>query len=160
LSRERILLPKDRLFFARISPSRERRGVQMKKPFGTWLSAKLIELDMKPADITRAAGIDSGVLSNIINNKRLNPSVETCKLLAKAMNIPLEEVYRAADILPENKAVDPITEAVLTLMGTLDAKERKEVLEYARFRVKSAERNETVHNSGNSGKHQPRTAQV
>lgn len=132
----------------------------MKKPFGTWLADKLVELDMKPADISRTTGMDSGVLSNIINGKRQQPSVETCKLLAKAMNIPLEEVYRAADILPEKQNYDPITEAVLNLMGTLDNKEKQDILEYARFRHKQADRNEAVHNTGNPKKHQPGTAGV
>jgi hypothetical protein len=138
---------------------------RMKKPFGTWLSDKLIEIDLKPADIVRTTEgteyeIDSGVLSNIINNKRKSPSVETCKALAFAMKIPLEEIYRAADILPENKANDPLTEAVLALMGSLDTKEKQEILDYARYKQKQSDRHEDIHNTGNSSKHQPRTAGV
>lgn len=132
----------------------------MKKPFGTWLSEKLIRLGMKPADITKAVDIDSGVLSNLINNKRQQPSVETCKLLAKAMNIPLEEVYRAADILPDKPNIDTITEAVLALMGTLDTKEKEDLLQYARFKHEQSERDKDLHDIRDTSKHQPRTAHV
>jgi transcriptional regulator with XRE-family HTH domain len=109
----------------------------MNKPFGTWLSEKLDELKMIPADVTRATGLDSGVLSNIINNRRM-PSVDTCKALAKAMNIPLEEVYRAADILPQKPSVDAISEAVLHIVLSLPTEDRKDILEYARLRHKLA----------------------
>ena len=72
------------------------------KKFGDWLSEKLAERNLKPADITRATGLDSGVLSNIINNKRQQPSVDSCRAIAHALEIPLEEVYRAAGILDES----------------------------------------------------------
>ena len=107
------------------------------KPFGTWLSEKLLELKMIPADITRATGLDSGVLSNLINNKRF-PSVDTCKSLAKAMGIPLEEVYRAAGILPKKPDVDAVSEAILHLVLSLPKEDKEDVLEYARLRHKLA----------------------
>lgn len=116
------------------------------KKFGDWLSERLAERNMKPADITRATGLDSGVLSNIINNKRQQPSVDSCRAIAHALEIPLEEVYRAAGILDEKPNTDPITDAVLNLMGNLDTKEKQEILEYARLRSRLAARDQEVHN--------------
>ena len=108
------------------------------KKFGEWLAEKLIERDMKPADLSRATGMDSAVISNLINSKRQQPAVESCKLIARALEIPLEEVYRAADILPPKPDVDPITEAVLNLMLTLDTNEKQDILEYVRLRSRLA----------------------
>lgn len=127
------------------------------KQFGNWLSSKLVEKRMKPADITRATGLDSGVLSNIINGKRQTPSVETLKLIAKALEIPLEEVYRAADVLPEKTTIDPVTEALLNIMVALDGDEKQDVLDYAKLR-KQRSRDKKVHNTGNTARNQARTA--
>ena len=113
------------------------------KKFGDWLSEQLTERNMKPADLTRLSGIDSGVLSNLINNKREQPHVDTCKAIAKALNLPLEQVYRAAGILPQKPDVDTISEAILTLVLELNSTDKKDVLEYARLRHKLAtERND------------------
>jgi transcriptional regulator with XRE-family HTH domain len=108
------------------------------KKFGDWLSEQLIQRDMKPADLTRLSGIESGVLSNLINNKRSQPRVETCMAIAKALNIPLEEVYRAAGILPPKPDIDVVTEAILALLLELKAEDKKDILEYARLRHKLA----------------------
>jgi transcriptional regulator with XRE-family HTH domain len=108
------------------------------KKFGDWLSEKLIELEMKPADLARATGMDSAVVSNLVNNKRQQPAVESCKLIAKALNIPLEEVYRAADILPPKPNADAITDAVINLMQNLERADKEDILEYARLRHKLA----------------------
>ncbi|HEY6020579.1 MAG TPA: hypothetical protein VIY48_12020 [Candidatus Paceibacterota bacterium] len=114
------------------------------KKFGDWLSETLIERDLKPADLTRVSKgkLDSGVLSNLINNKRKQPSVETCKLLAKYLPAPLEEVYRAADILPPSEDDDPVIEAVTGLMNGLPTTDKKDILEYAKFRRKLAIRDD------------------
>lgn len=126
----------------------------MDNKFGKWLSNKLIDLDMKPADLTRLSGYDSGVLSNLINGRR-QPSVDTCKTIAKALNIPLEEVYRAANILPARPDIDAVTEAILTLLQDLQNGEKKDILEYAKLRHKLA--NEK-YNEQASTRHHKRTA--
>lgn len=116
-----------------------------KQKFGTWLGNKLLQLDLKPADVVRQSrgAIDSGVLSNLINNKR-HPSVDTCKLLARLMTVPLEEVYAAADILPEDKELDLTTKTVTSLMSGLPSAEKDEILNYVRFRHRQQNHNKTV----------------
>ncbi len=117
----------------------------MKQKFGNWLGNKLLQLDMKPADVVRAShgALDSGVLSNLINNKR-HPSVETCKLLASTMAIPLEEVYTAADVLPEDREADATTKAVTSLMSGLPSSEKEEILNYVRFRHRQQSHNKAI----------------
>lgn len=103
------------------------------KKFGGWLSDKLAELDMTAADLARESGMDTGVISNLIKNKR-KPAVESCQLIASGLCIPIEEVYRAADYLPAQPEVDPIIENVVHLMYKLETDERKGILEYVRLR--------------------------
>jgi transcriptional regulator with XRE-family HTH domain len=120
------------------------------KKFGDWLTQKLIDVDMKPADLSRATGMDSAVISNLINGKR-NPAVESCKAISKALNIPLEEVYRAAGILPPKPEIDPVTETILNLLLDLQVDDKKDILEYAKLRHKlAAERHDLVSNTKRS----------
>jgi hypothetical protein len=115
------------------------------KPFGEWLIDQLAERDMKPADLI-PYGMSSAVSSNIINGKR-QPAVESCKIIAKALNIPLEEVYRAAEILPPKPDIDPISEKIMNLLLDLQREDKEDILEYARLRHKLAtERNNLAPN--------------
>lgn len=112
------------------------------KKFGDWLADRIRERGMIPADVTRLTGLESGVLSNIINNKRGRPSVETCKLLSKALNIPLEEVYRAADILPPDPDVDVVSQRILNMLLDLPHEDKQDILAYVELRRQlAAERN-------------------
>ena len=103
--------------------------------FAEWLQDKLEEKEWKPADLARAADMDPGVLSNLINGKR-NPGVESCKAIAKALKIPLAEVYRAARFMPPEPNKDPIIDAVINLMLTLPIEEKENVYEYTKLREK------------------------
>jgi transcriptional regulator with XRE-family HTH domain len=103
------------------------------KKFGDRLGDELLNRGMKPADLTRLTGLDSGVLSNLLNNKR-QPAVETCKIIAKALEIPLEEVYIWAEILPPKPDRNPYIAAVENLMGDLSSSDNEEVLEYVRLK--------------------------
>ena len=103
--------------------------------FGEWLQGKLTEKEWKPADLARASGLDPGVLSNLINGKR-NPGVESCKAIAKALKIPLAEVYRAADFMPPEPNKDPLIDAIVNLTLELTAEEKENVYEYVKLRHK------------------------
>lgn len=121
-----------------------------KKMFGDWLTEKLEERNMKPADLSRASGMDSAVVSNIINNKRQQPAVESCKLIAKALNIPLEEVYRAANILPPAPTIDSLTETVIHLMLEMPRSDKEDVLAYTRLRHQLATERSLNNNQKNN----------
>lgn len=104
-----------------------------KPTFADLVNAALADRGMIPADLARETKMDSGAISNILKGRR-SPSIDTCKLIAKALNLPLEVVYRWADYLPENKDADPITEEVVHLMSELDASEKTNVLQYTTLR--------------------------
>jgi transcriptional regulator with XRE-family HTH domain len=114
------------------------------KKFGDWLSDQLKERDMIPADLTRLTGLESGVLSNLINNKRGQPSVDTSKRIAKALNLPLEEVYRAADILPPKPDIDVISQRILNMLLDLPSEDKKDILAYVELRQQLANERENV----------------
>jgi transcriptional regulator with XRE-family HTH domain len=67
--------------------------------FGEWIATELKKMNWKQADLSRSSGLDSAVISNLINGKR-GPGEDTCRSIASAFRLPPETVFRAAGILP------------------------------------------------------------
>lgn len=104
-----------------------------KMTFAEAVNNALAERGMIPADLARETQMDSGAISNILKGRR-SPSPDTCKLIAKALNLPLEVVYRWAEYLPERADIDKITEEVVHLMSELDILEKTNILQYTTLR--------------------------
>lgn len=111
--------------------------------FGEWLNNQLMGRDWKPADLARTSKLDSGVISNLLNGKR-NPGVDTSKAISAALDIPLEEVYRMARILPPKSDTDTFIDGVIHLMTQLPTNDKKDVLEYVRLRHRLAREKQTL----------------
>jgi transcriptional regulator with XRE-family HTH domain len=67
--------------------------------FSGWLLNELRKRDMTQADLSRLSGITSGGVAHLINKSR-KPNPESCAAIAKAFRLPIETVYRAANLLP------------------------------------------------------------
>ena len=104
----------------------------MRKPFSQWLSEQLSDRDMRPADLVRASGLDSAVISNLMNEKR-KPGPRTIKAIAKALQISEEEVYQAAGMLKLGEDDDPAIRAVVTILRDMRPDDVLDVLEYVRL---------------------------
>jgi transcriptional regulator with XRE-family HTH domain len=119
-----------------------RKTIFMNIPFGDWLEKQLRDRKMRPVDLVRLSGMDSGVVSNLINNRR-NPGIESCKAIAQALKIPITEVLSAAGIIPEKPTSEQLTDAITNLLAQLDTPNKKDVLEYVKLRLELANNNET-----------------
>ena len=65
--------------------------------FAEWLRLEMESRHLKPADISRAAGIDPATIHNLINQKRnLGPDIALA--LADAMEIPAAEIFYRAGL--------------------------------------------------------------
>lgn len=64
------------------------------------LNAALRERGWEPRDLVEASGITSGGVSLIMSGQR-NPSTNSCRKIAKALQLPAETVLRWADHLPD-----------------------------------------------------------
>lgn len=65
------------------------------RAFGYWLENELDKRDWLPADLARALGVKSGVISNWVSGQR-RPSYESCLQIAEALGIDPDEVLRRA----------------------------------------------------------------
>lgn len=101
--------------------------------FPQWLRAKMNEREWGNSDLARAAKIDRQLVSNYLTDKRRNPDVRILEKIAKALEIPPEEIYQAAGIPLSKQSVDPVTAATIYLMRDLDTSKKNEILEYVKL---------------------------
>jgi len=90
---------------------------------------------MSQADLARASGITRGGVSNLLNQVR-KPDPDTCNAIAKAFNLPVETVFRAAGLLPPPPSNEPPTLAEwIEIFMQADEKTREDLLNYAQYRA-------------------------
>jgi plasmid maintenance system antidote protein VapI len=106
---------------------------------GQWLKDLLDDVDMTPAELSRATGIDSAVISNIMNGRRgVGPDV--AKKISTALKLPPETVYRMAGILPTKPSEDKHAAELRQIYEELNTGNREDLIDYARLKMEQQER--------------------
>lgn len=106
--------------------------------FSDWLSVKLDEQEMKPADLARKAELDKSVVTRILNRER-NPEPKTLTAIARALRLPPEQVFRAAGLLPPTSNTDSLTEEGIHILNQLEGEYKDEALRQLRLRLQVQE---------------------
>jgi transcriptional regulator with XRE-family HTH domain len=107
--------------------------------FSEWLNEKMRGKKLTQAELARLAGIDPGTVYKLLNAKTRRPTPETCKGLARALEVSPETVYRAAGIqLPETSF--PESEDLNYIVVQLPSVERQKVLAMARVLLDFAQK--------------------
>ena len=109
--------------------------------FSDWIEKQLKQRNWNSADLARGAGLDTGMVSRILNGLR-KPSPETLTAFAKSLHLAPETVFRAAGLLPPEQELDPIDEELLNLFDQLDDEDQEELLALARMKLARREKNE------------------
>ncbi len=90
--------------------------------FSDWLTSRMAEKRMTPAELSRLIKKDQSVISRILNSER-SPANETLELIAHALKLPPETVFRAAGILPP-ASDDPWADEMAFKLAELDPAKR------------------------------------
>lgn len=75
--------------------------------FAKWLDQELKNRDWKPADLSRASGLRSAVISNLLNGHR-NVGEKTGNAIARALKVPVDLVFEKAGMIPPKPDLSPI----------------------------------------------------
>ena len=67
--------------------------------FISWLYAEIEKRDLSLRQLGRMAGVSAVAISNVLNENR-KPGIRLCRGLARAFQIPPEDVLRRAGLLP------------------------------------------------------------
>jgi len=87
--------------------------------FSDWLKEELIKKKWKQADLVRESGLDSAVISNLINGKR-KAGETTVKAIAKALHLSPEQVFEKAGILPPKPELSEVKRAAIHALEDAD----------------------------------------
>jgi transcriptional regulator with XRE-family HTH domain len=109
-----------------------------KEVFSEWLSSVLRDRDLTQSGLASKAKINRAVISKAINKSSL-PSPETCRAIARALNIPEEIVLGKAGYLSTHDD-DEQTKKIAHLASQMDDLDRADVLEYAELVLRRSQR--------------------
>ncbi len=70
--------------------------------FRDWLQDEMNKRDISQAELSRLTGITPAQISRIMSDSR-GVGEKTIRSIADGLRIPIDEVFRAAGLLPPNK---------------------------------------------------------
>lgn len=107
--------------------------------FAQWLQDELNNRGWKPIELAKTAGVDSGLISRILNRER-KPGPETARGIARALKLPPEIVFRQAGLLPPEPVATPLLEELSHRAALLSEEEQQFVIDYIDFILERRDR--------------------
>lgn len=104
--------------------------------FVGWLTCKMSEIGWSNSELARRAGVVPSTISMIVSRKN-QPTWELCSGIAKAFDLPPEDVFRRAGLLPPVAPPGDVTYITQTTRA-LPADQIKMVREFVEFLYKKA----------------------
>jgi len=107
--------------------------------FVDWLKKELEKRDWSQADLARLSKISPTQIGRILLRER-NAGTDALIAIADALNLPPEEVLRAAGVLPPKSERTEKIEKIHHIFDQLPPEEQDKLIEYAQFVRRQAER--------------------
>lgn len=101
--------------------------------FPTWLQNQLNERGWSQSDLANRAKIHRQVVWAYLN-RRKKPGTDILKKIAKALDVPVEQIYQVTGMLAPEPESDILTKTIMHLINDLDNDEKSEVIEYVKLR--------------------------
>lgn len=92
--------------------------------FPDWLQSELDKRDWSQADLANSAGISRAVVNKLLNRKTF-PQPDTLQAIARAFKIPVETVYRAAGLLPQETESETFEAEIIHKLKLIQSPERR-----------------------------------
>lgn len=99
---------------------------------GKWLKLELQARNWSMSELARRSKLSHATVSNIVNGKR-GISDLSLRSIAKALNMPPEQIYRIGGILPKARDASEEEEELLFLYNQLNDKDRQTILDMMNF---------------------------
>jgi len=113
--------------------------VMNEKDFVDFLLDVMEDKEISPADITKRSGLSPSQVSKILN--RESPAGQKAlDSFARALNLPVDDLYRRAGILPMKPNDDETVSEITHISHALSEENRQDVRDYARLRLQKQER--------------------
>lgn len=106
----------------------------MNDTFQAWLSKELTRRGWSHNELGRRGGISQTAVSNVISGNR-KAGADFCVKVAQALELsPVLLLVKAGILPPQEPANDENLQELIDLARNLPPEDRKEILEYVRFR--------------------------
>jgi transcriptional regulator with XRE-family HTH domain len=109
--------------------------------FGEWLQRELDRKKMKPVDLAKASGVDKTIISRALSGERM-PKPESLSAIADGLGIPPIRIFEAAGYIPTSTKDTKEKDEFDYLFERLTPQQRKEIIEWMRFKTERDERGE------------------
>ena len=117
----------------------QERFDKMNSSFSQWLIKNLNDRLWSQAELARRSGLSRTAISDVISGKA-NPGDVLCRAIAKAMQLPADDVFQIAGILPMKPNADQTVSEITHIYHELTDENRDDLLDYARLRLQKQER--------------------
>jgi len=101
--------------------------------FYIWLNGQMKKAGLNQSQLAKRSNLNQAAISRLLSGQA-SPSPDTCQAFARVFHMPVEEVYRAAGLLPTKPEADEIIERADHIIGSYKYPETKErALAYLEF---------------------------
>lgn len=101
--------------------------------FAEWLKSQIQERDLSYNEFSKTARVGVATVSMVLSGKK-EPGLSFLKRVAKALNMPIEDVLRRAGHMPGSleqlESEDQTVRSILALLRQMSAQDRQNILEY------------------------------
>ena len=104
--------------------------------FVKWLKAQMQERNWSQADLARASGVHKQTIHYYIAKGSKPPHAHVLAKIAYALELPVEQVYRAAGFLPRPPEINETIEQIMHELEDMPERDRQEVLAFIRMEKK------------------------
>ncbi len=102
--------------------------------FVNWLTAQMQARNWSQADLARASGLNKQSIHYYLTKSTKSPHAHALAQIAHALDLPVEEMYRAAGFLPHASEINEIMEEILHEMKDMPKRDQQEVLAFVRMK--------------------------
>ncbi len=106
----------------------------MDTTFANWLIVQMQERDWSQSDLARASGLTRQTISYYLSEKSKAPDENALSKIAHAFKLPVEQVYRAAGILPHTPDINETIEQILHDVEGMPEQDQQEILAFIRMK--------------------------
>lgn len=114
--------------------------------FPDWLQSELNKRSWSQANLAHSAGISRAVVNKLLSRKTF-PKPDTLQAIARAFKLPVETVYRAAGLLPQETESETFAAEIIHKLRLIKNPERRKTAIRLLKALIDEEENENAQNS-------------
>jgi len=118
----------------KIANAEEIADIMLAMEFTTWLFEKMKNKGWTQSELATRAGVTETAISDVLSQRR-KPGKKLCIGIARALDLPPEQVFRAAGLFPPAPPHTEYIEQLVYKANLLNENGKKELMDYVDFLI-------------------------